>query len=827
MSNIKVTEGQTSFQNVPIPDSGAKISQHIKEVDRNQKFKLFECLQALVKGRLPTNEQIDHMLVMAQNSRSLEAREHMLSADGRSLFKDFRELMRTTRGIVYEKNEQELFQNFIYHCTQASESASKTLHTPDLDIGVSTRKAEREGKETLESLVSVAKLVTTNSEFRSILDELFHLAKEVFSEGAQKVSQTAASVVNSTANSGGGYQNSAVSATQEGGQKIQEGIIRAAGAVQEVADQAQQDPMVAAQGARQNLGQQKDATIDSVRTQAHEMKSKLYKRSEGLMDQAHSQALHTKEDAIHYADSKMPAEKRQQLLERLKIVIGQIQGDKQYQKAIDSVLGLIETWRKRAERPAENITAEAGKVFHDPNVEAATVEFKIILQRWAQGHSLDPMIDTIHQLWQKTNHDPELDQYMDNVGQFMGKAVREPNYITSEVIDKDAEALMDQGNKLLSRKYKPYTDKLLEEGEIFVHKLNTDPRSKEVADSFHQFSSHLFYDKHSKLAFKPHLFDDFRYVLMPALMESFQFIPIPRIEYSDLKVDLVLDNIILTSTDLLPRFFEFGMHNTMRMVPRGNANHSLDENEHDFNLIIQGVEASVRNVDYYIKTKDGLRFEDRGIADVLINKKGIDVKVKGSKTPEDSEIPSMITIEDVKVKVHALTIKMRKSKHPILYAFAQPFVKTVIKNSIARALEAQIKEALVSGDKAVATSIRDTRIKTGKNTFGALMESATSFVSNKISPDEETKAKNERKKNQGNYNRTSRVLFDENGLCVLDPVKHIELKVGQPLLEDPNAMAAMSVHAPWVSTAFDMREGMEIQGRNQLPGMRRTQGMAM
>lgn len=161
-----------------------------------------------------------------------------------------------------------------------------------------------------------------------------------------------------------------------------------------------------------------------------------------------------------------------------------------------------------------------------------------------------------------------------------------------------------------------------------------------------------------------------------------------------------------------------------------------------------------------------------------------------------------------------------------MYVFAQPFIRTVIKKAIARAIETQIKEVMTSGDKALATSIRDTRIKTGKNTFGALVDTATSFVANKVNPDEKTKAMNERKKNAGHYNRTSRVIFDQNGLCVLDPVKHMELKVGQPLHEDPNAMAAMHVAAPWVSTAFDMND-TQIQGQDRLPGMRRTQGMAM
>ncbi|KAG0262165.1 hypothetical protein BG011_000285 [Mortierella polycephala] len=824
MSKTAVSEGQSSYQHMQISDSGAKIPQNIKEVDRNKKFKFFECLQALVQGRLPTNEQLDHFLAMIQSSTSLDSRSHMLSADGRSLYQDFQELVRTTREIIYEKNEQELFQNFIYHCTRASDSvAEQDIRAPNMDVGVSSRTARKEGQKTLDSMKAVAKLVTTNADFRTILNELFQLAKEVFGEGVDRVTQKVQTASEGLSSMATDATQNAASTTQTGGPRVQQGIQQASDNIQNVLNQAKDDPMGAAQDTREQMAQQSSSTLDTARKQVDNMKHDLFRQTGDYKGKARTQALEAGENAKGYANTKMPPEKRNALIERLKAILGQIQADPQYQNAIDAIMDLIGTWRQRAQRPAGSLGNEASKVVQDPNVEAAIIEFRVILQRWAQGYGLDNMIILVQNMWNRTFTDPELSQYFDNLSTFMTKAVREPNYVTSRAINSDATALIDNGQSLLNYKYKSDTDALLNEGQIFIEKLNNDPRSREVADNFHRFASHLFYDKHDKLKFKPHLFDDFRYVLLPSMMESFQFIPVPRIEYSDLKVDLMIDNMILTSTDLLPRLFEVSMNNMMRMVPRGNASRSMDANKHDFNMVIRGLEANIRDVDYYVKTKHGFRFMDRGIADVLINKKGMDVILKGKKSPEDSEVPSMVTVDTVKVTIHALTIKMRHSKHPILYTFAQPFIKTVVKKAIAHALETQIREAFTSGDKALATSVRDTRIRTGKNTFGALVDSASSFVTSKVNPDEKTKAMNERKKNSGHYNRTSRVIFDQDGLCVLDPVKHMELKVGKPLHEDPNAMATMPVAAPWVSTAFDMKD-VQLRGQKLLPGMRRTQG---
>ena len=119
----------------------------------------------------------------------------------------------------------------------------------------------------------------------------------------------------------------------------------------------------------------------------------------------------------------------------------------------------------------------------------------MILQRWAQGHGLDPMIQLIQNMWTKTQVDPELNQYMDNVSTFLTKAIREPNYLASTSINSDAQVLIDNGQALMNAKYKPDMDALFDEGHVFVTKLNNDPRSKEVAANFQKFATHLCYDK--------------------------------------------------------------------------------------------------------------------------------------------------------------------------------------------------------------------------------------------------------------------------------------------------------------------------------------------
>jgi hypothetical protein len=352
-----------SGANIPISDSGAHIPQHLKEVDRNQKFKLFECLQALVKGRLPTNDQIDNFLAMAQSSSALESRAHMLSPDGQSLYKDFQELMRTTRGIVYEKNEQELFQNFIYHCTQATDSVgAQNVQAPDMGVGVTSRKAKKEGKETLDSMATVAKLITTNSDFRAILQELFDLVKEVFSEGTEKIAQTATRASEKLSAKANEISANASDAAQTGGSQLQDGIQASNEMVQGLISSAREDPINTARETRDSIVEQSRASQENAQKRAADVKRHIAKQTEEFKTMAQAQASQAQEDARAYANLKMPVERRRALIERLKAIVGQIQADSQYQDAINSIMNLIGTWRQRARKPTDNITTEANKV---------------------------------------------------------------------------------------------------------------------------------------------------------------------------------------------------------------------------------------------------------------------------------------------------------------------------------------------------------------------------------------------------------------------------------------------------------------------------------
>jgi hypothetical protein len=68
-------------------------------------------IQAFRSGKYPSNAQVDESLTFAIKNSPID--ESKLSADGKQLIQDFRDIIETFRVIVQKKNADELMQNFL------------------------------------------------------------------------------------------------------------------------------------------------------------------------------------------------------------------------------------------------------------------------------------------------------------------------------------------------------------------------------------------------------------------------------------------------------------------------------------------------------------------------------------------------------------------------------------------------------------------------------------------------------------------------------------------------------------------------------------------
>jgi hypothetical protein len=89
---------------------------------------------------------------------------------------------------------------------------------------------------------------------------------------------------------------------------------------------------------------------------------------------------------------------------------------------------------------------------------------------------------------------------------------------------------------------------------------------------------------------------------MPTMVEQVGYIPIPRIEYTDDKMDLVIENLTLQGRNLFPNIIEIVAQTHMKMSPYSNIK---DEYHHTMTLTLSQIQADMRDVAFYFRKKSG------------------------------------------------------------------------------------------------------------------------------------------------------------------------------------------------------------------------------
>ena len=115
-------------------------------------------------------------------------------------------------------------------------------------------------------------------------------------------------------------------------------------------------------------------------------------------------------------------------------------------------------------------------------------------------------------------------------------------------------------------------------------------------------------------------------------------------------------------------------------------------NRHSIMLSVSGIQMDLRDVSYYVKRKQSTpKITDQGLADIFLGGSGFSFKIKLS-TAEKSDQQNFFKVDSVNVDVKNFNIKLKQSKHKILFGLFKPFMLRVLRPALQKAIEKQIKD---------------------------------------------------------------------------------------------------------------------------------------
>ncbi|KAJ7444289.1 hypothetical protein FB451DRAFT_1434439, partial [Mycena latifolia] len=308
-------------------------------------------------------------------------------------------------------------------------------------------------------------------------------------------------------------------------------------------------------------------------------------------------------------------------------VVIEYQKHADYQASMAWLLDAVSAWARRRGAPGAVPAARAARTLRGRRAAAAVFDAAAVLAKDAQN-------------------DAGLRAWWADVGAYMRKVLLPAGYIIEPACTSRAQGLRDQGQGIYQDKYSGHFDNLFDAAATWVTSIAADPLNTQFGADWARLTRDLLYDGEGNLQFKKRLWRT--------------YVPIPRFEYSDAGLDLLIENLTLSGRNLFPNIVAVEAHNYVRFSP------------YEVTFTFVQMQADIRGVAFYFRTKTGIRMSDAGCADVLL---GVvpappllvaDGFVQATVSLASSAAPdptSVFTVQCVRVMLGALRFSIRDSKH--------------------------------------------------------------------------------------------------------------------------------------------------------------------
>ncbi|KAG9004988.1 hypothetical protein FRB90_010641 [Tulasnella sp. 427] len=392
----------------------------------------------------------------------------------------------------------------------------------------------------------------------------------------------------------------------------------------------------------------------------------------------------------NFLRDEFPEDRRDQFIYRLKKVIVECQKHQDYVQALTWFLDTFESYIGHGKNLTSNTTGQASDVLNDPSLRQASTELRTLLERFANGRSMEGIEDASRALYEDAQKDEGLRNWFREFDDFIRKTLLEPGYVLSPQCSRRWDELTDSGRAYFTDKYKGHMDNLFDALSAWFKAWADDPLLNRFSSDWKRLTKDLLFDADGNLTFKPQLWGDIRRVILPAVIEKVGYIPIPRIEYTDNTLDLVIENLTLQGQNLFPNIISMEAHNFLQFSPYRAIE---DKNHHNFTFTFSQVQADMRDVAFYFNKKNGFpKIKDSGLADVFLGGEGLTVTVQLASA-DSKDRSSVFHVKHVNVKLDSLKFSVRDSKHDLLYKTLKPLATGLVKKQISKA----ITDAITTG----------------------------------------------------------------------------------------------------------------------------------
>jgi hypothetical protein len=146
-----------------------------------------------------------------------------------------------------------------------------------------------------------------------------------------------------------------------------------------------------------------------------------------------------------------------------------------YQESVTWLMGFIEEYVKHGRTLAEAGKDRKAEVKKDKNLTLATRELRTLLERFANGVSLDIVLDAVDAIIDDARRDDALREWFLAINAYIRKLLLEVGYVIEPECNNEAKRLRETGRHFYDDKYKGHFDNLFNSIGTWFKAFGEDP----------------------------------------------------------------------------------------------------------------------------------------------------------------------------------------------------------------------------------------------------------------------------------------------------------------------------------------------------------------
>ncbi|KAI0147442.1 hypothetical protein GGR57DRAFT_251156 [Xylariaceae sp. FL1272] len=623
-----------------------------------RKLHSYQMFRALSKGYMPSTEQAIVNLRTILAADVLNPAEHTeLSDDGRRLVRLVKLWLQQFITLLRHKNDKDQLQDLIWFLTKSRIS----VDVEDLSARASKAKVRADTAAAYESLRTVGSLLLTNKDFRTFLGDLNVVGREVFKDSAFALRDAA----------------------EEAGKQLEPSA-------------EEQESLIQADGNGH------PPTAQTLEDEFQEV-AKIVK--DGSADVASA--------AVDSAKDKVSGDEGKALLKRLQATVLNLRKRKDYSESVSTLSLLIKRYALVYSRALEEVTdAAQSDINENRETDRALTNLWEFVKSFGERQDWEKCEELLQKVVSHKDQDPEFEDLMQEVGNSLQKLLTDPDFFNDA--EKKIKELREKSKQVGNESSLKYdVDQLLHQLSITFQSVLRDEDIHNLITTTLRVFGVL---SPSKAITNPNLIHDALNVFIPLLISAIQYLPIPRLEISTPAIDLLLENLIIepgvtvNHTSFLPYRLKIETYNDLEIR---KARFRTAASTKNLMLIkIDGLSARADEIGFWLRAHSGLfRLADQGIASFALDERGIDIHLEVEICRERLE--QILTLRGVKVRVHKLNYKIRKSKFSWLGWLIKPLLRPILKATMEVQLAKAIGDLLHAGNRELLYArerLRATRI---------------------------------------------------------------------------------------------------------------------